>query len=1148
MHLISINMLNKVMKKIIYIILLKSQYRLLFALLINISLILPLVAATPIAAGQDLSKVPCSVTVNQEPLYAVFKKIESQTGYTFMFVDLTDLLDKKISINVLKSNLQNVLKNISLQNHIGFIQQEKRIIVKPLSLNKPLQQRIIKGKVTSSDDSSPLPGVSIILKGTTFGTVTDSNGNFSLNVPDGKGTLVITYIGFNSQEIAINDKNQLDIQLSVKASALNEVVVIGYGSQKKSDLTGSIGNVKGSELMQRPAINVEQSLAGKIAGVNVSTNSGRPGGRTSISIRGFSSINAANTPLYVVDGIIWTDGITNLNPNDIESIDVLKDASATAIYGTRGSNGVIIVSTKRGNKGGGQLNYNSYYSINQLPPDRKAKVLNSTDWLALEEQVYKNAAYYDAAGFASGKYIDPIVKRKNYLVGNTLGNHELFTLDQNGIPQPIYNVDWSNMVFRTSLSQSQNLSFTGGDKKTNYGFFLGYANDNGIVKESYQSRYNARAVIDQQTKSWLKLGGVLSYSKTQQAGVDDSNGSYNVLRNVIEMVPFIPYKYADGTYGYAGDYAGLEKLDNPLSQVYENKIIYNNNSFNGNTYAKVKFFEGLELTSTLGVNVINNINTLSSTSNLQGGSSVNSASITTDESRFWQWSNSLNYIKKINKDNTLTVLLGTESQKYNYLSDRAASSVFPDNYYSFNNLSAGATPSAPGSSTNSYQLQSYFGRLNYNLKEKYLLTATGRFDGSSRFGANNKFAFFPSTALAWRISQEDFLKNNKTISNLKLRASYGLTGNSEIGSYKSIANLSTNAYNFGTSRATGSAIGTLANPNLKWEKTKQYDLGLELGLFNNRVNIDADIYLKQTTDLLLDAPVPATSGYTISTRNIGSMENRGFEFSLNTINIQKNDFSWSTNFNFSLLKNKITSLGLNNADIIYGFKSVQILRVGQSVGSFYGYIRDGIWGTAQAAQAAVYGLKPGDVKLRDLDNNGVINSQDRAIIGKGIPDFYGTLSNSFKYKRLDLLLEIQYSKGNQVFSNERNSGEGRFGTANNYSTVLDSWTPTNQNAILEQVRPTGYSYYLDSRKVSDGSFIRGKNIAIGYTFSPLLSSKIGIQNLRVYVSAQNFFLLTKYYGYDPEVSNYDASAFSQGVNYADYPKPRSILFGVNLTL
>jgi len=1081
----------------------------------------------------------------------IIKELTKQTHYNVLVSanKIKTLLPK--DVNFKNATIDQVLQTFLKDQPLTYEIRGELILIKGKEQSERTQAVQVALTVTGNvadEKGMPLAGVSVTVKNGGAGTVTDLNGRYTLTEIAGNATLVFSYIGFDTREIAVANRTQLDVKLSESHASLNEVIVVGYGSQKKSDLTGSVGSVKASQLMQRPAINVEQSLAGQIAGVNVSTNSGRPGGRTSIAIRGFSSINASNVPLYVVDGIIWTDGITSLNPSDVESIDVLKDASATAIYGTRGSNGVILITTKRGQKGEPRLTYDSYYSLNQLSLSRKAKVLNSTEWLGLEEQVYKNAAYYDSTGFAAGKYIDPVVKRKNYLVGNTLGNKELFKLDQNGIPQPIYNVDWSNMVFRTSLSQNHNLAYTGGDQKTNYGFFLGYANDEGIVKESYQTRYNVRAVVDQQTKSWLKVGGTLSYSKSLQAGVDDSNGSYNVLRNVIEMAPFIPYKYVDGTYGYGGDYGGLEKLDNPLSQIYENTILYNNNSFNGNTYVKVKFMEGLEFTSTVGASVINNTNTLASTSNLQGGSSVNSASITNNESKFWQWSNTLNYVKKIDNHNAITILLGTESQKYNYLADVARATSFPDNYYSFNNLGAGAVSTSPGSSTNSYQLASYFGRVNYNYKEKYLLTATGRFDGSSRFGANNKFAFFPSTALAWRVSQEDFLKNSQTVSNLKLRASFGVTGNSEIGSYKSMANLTTSPYPLAGTRASGSAVGTLANPDLKWEKTAQYDVGFELGLFNSRINIDADAYLKKTSNLLLNAPVPATSGYTTVTRNIGNMENKGLELSLNTINIQKDHFTWSTNFNWSFLSNRVTALGVSNADIIYGFKGVQILRVGQSVGSFYGYIRDGIWGTSQAAQAARYGLKPGDVRIRDLNNDGVINAQDQAIIGKGIPDFFGTFANTFRYGQFDLVLEIQYAKGNQVFSNERNSGEGRFGTANNYATVLYSWTPTNQNAILEQVRPTGYSYYMDTRKVSDGSLIRGKNLGLGYTLSPALSSKLGIRHLRLYTEVQNFFLLTKYYGYDPEVSNYDSNAFSQGVNYADYPKPRTLMFGLSLTL
>ncbi|GEO03340.1 SusC/RagA family TonB-linked outer membrane protein [Adhaeribacter aerolatus] len=1096
-----------------------------------------------------------SISEQNAPLEKVFKEIRRQSGYLFLYN--TELLRKAkpVTVSVKEASLERVLDACFHGQPLTYSLMEKTIVVKPkeevkeeTSIRTPLDTEI-RGKV-QDENGGPLPGVSINVKGTATGTITDAGGNYSLSVPESKTILVFSFIGYVSKEININGRTTVDIRMEPDTKALEEVVVVGYGTQKKSDLTGAVGSVKASQLTERPSVNLEQALAGRIAGVNVSTNSGRPGGRTAIAIRGYSSVNAANDPLYVVDGIIWTGGINTINPNDIESIDVLKDASSTAIYGTRGTNGVIIVTTKRGKKGAKLVGYDNYVSLGYLPNDRKYDVMNSKEFLFIEEEQYRNAPKFDPAGFAAGKYPNPVTKRKNYLVDNTLGNRELFTLDENGVPQPIYDVDWQDITTRKAISQSHNLSFTGGDDKTNYGLFLGYADEQGIVKESFQKRYNVRAVVDQQMKNWLKVGMNLSYANNRERRVDENVGSNNSLRQLVEMVTFIPYKHADGTYGYRGDYAGLEKGDNPLAQIYENNLLYNSNVFNGNTYANFKIIKDLEFTSTLGVNIGNNINPYFKTtkSDLQGGLGKNYSRITSSESKFWQWSNRINYNKVINEDHAISMLLGTELQKSNSLNWAAITSVMPDDYYSYNNLGAGATPLAPNSSTNAFQMQSYFGRLNYNFKERYLFTVTGRSDGSSRFGANNKFAFFPSAAAAWRISNEDFLMKSSAISNLKLRGSYGLTGNSEIGSYKSQANLSTNSYIFGGIRASGSAIGRLANPELQWEKTAQFDVGIDLGLLDNRISVEADYFVKKTHDLLYDAPVPATSGYTIVTRNIGSMENRGFEFSLNTVNVRNSVFSWSTNFNISTLKNKITALGVNNEDILYGTKEGLILRVGESAGSFYGYLRDGIWGTAEADKAATYGQKPGDLRIKDINNDGVITGLDRVILGKGIPDLYGTFANSLRYKNFDFILEIQFSQGNDVFNQARNSGEARQGLANSFATVLDAWTPENQDAELEQVRPTaaGYNYYMDSRKVSDGSFIRGKNVVLGYTLPQSITSKIGLNNLRIYASGQNFFLKTKYFGYDPEVTTYEEFSFSQGFTYYEYPKPRTFMAGLNV--
>ena len=1116
-----------------------------------------------------LTQLKASPLIKPVPLKNALKQVTKTYGTQFVYDP--HFIDGKTTVYNIKANskkpVEDVLKSILYPNELVFLyissnyysivpkdQLGKATSARSNSLHPPITTGIttaintkqinVSGTVKDVN-GTPLASATVNEKGTNNTTITDQNGVFNISVTSSEAVLVFSSVGFNNVEVTVGSQTNFEIELKRSNSTLGEVVVVGYGTQRKSDLTGSVASVNNKELMQRPAINAEQALAGKVAGVNVATNSGRPGGRTRVSIRGFSSINATNVPLYVVDGIESPNGIDNIDPNNIESISVLKDASSTAIYGTRGANGVIIVTTKRGRKNSSQISYDSYVGINWLPKELDA--LNSQGFLKIEEEQYKNAAKFDSVGFANGKYKDPLKKRMNYLVGNTLGNHELFKLDANGIPQPIYDIDWQKMATRTAISNNHNLSVTGGDKLTNYGLFLGYVQDNGIIKGSSAQRYNIRAVLDRQVKDWLKVGGTFAYSSMNQKGVNDNNGSYDVMRYMIEFVPFIPYKYNDGTYSNSGDYEGLERVDNPLTQINEIKRVYNTHTFTGNTYLNFKLIQGLELTSTLGVNVSNENDPFFQSSKLVSNKSQ--ASISSSETKFWEWSNRLNYIKQLNADNRIDVLAGAELQEDTYLGWTARTERLSDDYYQWYNLSAGATALAPSSGSTSYQMQSYFGRVNYSFKDKYLVTLTGRDDGSSRFGANNKFAFFPSGAVAWKISQEDFLKQSKAISNLKLRTSYGLTGNSAIGSYRSLATLSTSTYIFNDTRASGSQIGTLANPNLKWEKTAQLDIGLDLGLYNNRINLVADFYSKQTRDLLLDAPVPSSSGYTTVTRNIGSMENKGFELSLNTVNIDHKNLTWTTNFNISTLKNRVTALGAKNEDIIYGFKDLLLLRVGQSVGSFYGYIRDGIWGTKDAQKAATYGQLPGDLRIRDLNNDGVINGNDRAIIGKGIPDFFGTFSNTVRYKNFDLTLELQYMSGNDVFDNSRNSGEARQGIANSYASVLNAWTPDNQDAVLEQVRPTGagYAYYMDTRKLQDGSFIRGKNLLLGYTLPASLQHRWGLNNLRVYASFQNFFIITNYEGYDPEVSNYDNDVFSQGVNYASYPKPRTLMLGLNVS-
>lgn len=1090
-----------------------------------------------------------SIRFEDETLERALKQIADKAGFKLSYTDQLVPLDKKVTLSLQNVTVNKALWRVLEGTGLRFaLSPNKHLVLTPRNdMKKQTRLEAITGTVTDAETGATLPGVNILVKGTTTGASTNADGQYSLNVESLQDTLVFSFIGYQTKQIPINGRTQIDVALVPQAIAGEELVVVGYGTQEKSDLTGSVSSVKGEELMSRPAINVEQTLSGRVAGVQVSTNSGRPGGQTRIRIRGYGSINASNEPLYVVDGVVQTAGISAINPNNIESIEVLKDASATAIYGTRGSNGVILITTKRGQKGESTITYNGYVSVSQMA--RKQDVLNSEEFLRVEEIAYQNAQKYDPTGWENGIYTNPIEKRQNFVVGNDQGNPELFDENLN----PLYNTDWQDAVTRTAISQGHHLSYSGGTEKSTYGLYMGYARENGIIKTTYLQKANVRGVLDTEVNDWIKVGGTISYTNNHERRADERVGANNVPRMMIEMIPIIPYKYPDGTYGRREDYPGMESGDNPLAQLYEDNRQYRYNTFTGNTYATITPIENLEFTSRFGVNIRNQYNPYfnSTLSNLEG-LGRNYAEIWSNEERYWQWTNHLNYDWQITDKHSLYSTIGTEFQRSDYLQWYAGTRDMTDDYFKWYNLNTGSTPEAPQSGSSIWQMASYFARFNYNYDDRYLVTVTGRMDGSSRFGEDNKYAFFPSGALAWRVSEEKFLENSELISNLKIRASYGLTGNSTIGEYQSLANMGSTPVVFNGTRTSGTVISTLANPDLKWEKTEQYDIGFDLGLWNNRVEITADAYLKKTQDLLLNAPVPNTSGYSTMTRNIGSMENKGFEFAINTINIQQEDFSWSSALNYSYVQNKVTKLGVNNEDIFPGpwfLNQTNILRVGEPVGSFWGLIREGTWNSDEAAEAAEYGQKPGDLKFRDLNNDGEINNDDYTIIGNGIPDFYGAFVNNFNYKNFDLTVELQYMVGHDIFKLTEHSSLDRVSIANSYAGVLNAWTPDNQNTPIAQHRITGAGYdsFLDTHKVKDGSFLRGKNIALGYSLPVNLTSKLGIKNARFYVSAQNFFLLTKYDGYDPETTTYSGEPFSQGIQFHDYPKARTYMMGVNLT-
>lgn len=994
----------------------------------------------------------------------------------------------------------------------------------------------VKGKVLE-ENGVGVPGVSIKVKGVVKATTTDADGKFVLKGLPDDAVLVVSYIGYTTQEVKTTA--DMVIQLVPQVKKIDEIVIVGYGTTKKSDLTGAVGTVKAETLQERPASSLNQSLSGRVTGVNVSSNSGRPGGRTNIRIRGASSLSVSNNPLYVIDGVILnpvdlrngSTPIDYINPNDIASIEVLKDASSTAIYGARGANGVILVTTKRGTSGGGRLTYDPDFSIGVLP--RKLGLLNAKEFLAVEDQAYTNAQKYDPAGWATGtKYVDPKTKRTNPKLFDAQGN-------------PLYDTDWQDETFRKAFTQNHQLGFTDGDEKRSIGAFLNYRTQEGLARGSWQDRYAGRFVFDSKIKDWLKVGGTMSYTDQREKQVDQlDGGGITMMRQVLEALPIIPVKYDDGSWASNRDYPGMEGGDNPLRVAADRISILHTQTFLGNLYANIHLAPGLELKSTLGTNIINQREDYFAAKGMQYISDNGNAAVNNNRYNSWQFENYLTYNREFAKIHSLNAMAGVSWQHIDRFENQANTEGFADSYYKYNNLGAGASPQPPSSVATANGLNSFFGRVNYGLRNRYLVTFTGRMDGSSKFGRDNQFAFFPSAALAWRVTEENFMKSVPVISNLKLRTSYGATGNSEIPAYRALAGLGNYSVIFDGARNSGVGVDRIANPGLRWEKTKQIDFGMELGLFANRVNLEVDLYHRKVDGMLLDAPLPYTTGRDKIFSNIGSMENKGIELGLSTTNIATKDFSWNTTFNISINKNKV--LSLVNGDIYSGNG---VIRVGEPVGSFFGRVNLGTWGTKDAAEAAKYGKLPGDVKFQDINNDGKLNDLDRVIIGKGIPDGYGTFLNTFQYKAWSLTVDLQFMYGNDVLDRSIHSAEDRQGIANSYKTVLNAWTETNQNTHIAQLRPigAGYDTFNDSHKVTDGSFIRGRNLLLAYIFPAKTVSALKLNRLRVYASVQNFFLSTKFKGYDPEVSN-SSAPFDQGLTLYDYPKPRVFMLGLNVGL
>ncbi|SEW39828.1 TonB-linked outer membrane protein, SusC/RagA family [Chitinophaga sp. YR573] len=1008
------------------------------------------------------------------------------------------------------------------------------------SMNAMAQLRIT-GRVTDAKDASPLPSVNIVIKGTTSGTVTNVDGSFTLQVPDAKSVLVFSYTGYAPQEVTVGSQTNIRISLEQKVGNLSEMVVIGYGAVRKSDLTGSVTTLKGEQLMDKPVPNISQALQGKVAGVDVNVNSSTPGQVAKVRVRGIGSINSNIDPLYVIDGVIGADG-NAINPNDIASIEVLKDASSTAIYGARGANGVIMITTKRGVRGESRITYEGNVNVSTLA--RHLKTLNSDEFVKVYNLAFANATKFDPNG---GTWAPPIEL-------NHASLPKLFDVND----KPLYNTNWEKEVYKPAVSTSHYLNFQGGSDKSLYSLSLGYLDQNGLMIESGFRRYSARITVDNDVRKWLTVGGNFSLIQSKQNVVSDGNGSLNVPRMVSEEVPIVPVKYPDGSWAGNNDIAGLEGGPNPVHIAKSRDTITNIQQTMGDIYLLFHIAKDLDFKTDLGYNLSSSKNNFYSASDLphlsqdQGGiGRVSSATNT-----YWQSENYLTWNKQVNPRQRLTALLGVSFQEYRQEVVLAETQNFLDDFFQWQYLNAGSVRSNTGSIGYRWAMNSYFARVTYNINEKYLFTATGRYDGSSKFGANNKYAFFPSAGAAWRISQENFMKDTKWISNLKLRASYGVSGNQEIGQYQSIAQIQPSTTVLGGSSQSSLLPSYIGNPNLKWERSLQADAGLEFSLFKDRINMNLDYYRRTTKDLLLQAPIPWSAGMRNANvyENVGSVRNTGIEVNLNTVNVQTNNWKWSTNFIFTTNKNKILKLNNGNADIFPGpnfLGQTNVLRVGESIGSFYGMTRLGTYSTDEAALAAQHSLKPGDRKYR-YNADG---SNYYSIIGRAYPKWTGTISSTLEYKGWDFSFDIRIVQGVNTAATFKHSTEDRQTLANSLRTVLDAWTPEHQNTMIAQVRSYKFTQdsHFDTWWVEDGSYIRGQNFTLGYTMPDLFNKRMKINRLRIYANVQNLFLITKYTGYDPEVDTFNSgyganNAFSQNLDFFSYPRPRVWNLGVSLSL
>lgn len=1028
---------------------------------------------------------------------------------------------------------------------------------------------VVKGTVTSAEDGATIPGVTVLEKGTSNGTVTDIDGGYEITLSNGNAVLVFSYVGFAKTELQVGNRSALDIELQMDMEQLNEVVVVGYGTQKRKDLSGSISRITSDEFLQPSTGSFDQMLQGKVAGVQINQTTGAPGGNVNILVRGVSSISGGNQPLYVIDGFPVDGGsnsnmrgyggdsfssadmasntanrinpLSAINPSDIASIEILKDASATAIYGSRGSNGVVIITTKRGNYEKAQISLDMSYSYQEVA--NKLDLMNASQYADFVADGRDNAWI-----FRGGDINDPNeVRNAASRVRPEFRNPASLTTD----------TDWQDVIFRTAPVRNVQLSSRGGTDKTSFFISGGYFSQEGVVINSDYNRFNLRVNVDAQITNKVRIGTSTygSYGYGRFANTESHYGQGGLLSNVLAASPTIPVYDTDGNYYFNQDDVtdGLGFLANVLA-VSEGSVDRRNvmNVYTNN-YIEVDINENLMFRSSAGINYSSSNIRLWRSTAVPQYTSLNypaTAGATKMDNLNWLNENTLTFNKSFDTKHFLNAVAGFTAQKNS--SDRlsAGASDFPTNYVTY--LSGGIV-NAGTQTLNEWSLLSVMARVNYSYDSKYLFTATLRRDGSSRFGSNFKWGSFPSFSLGYNISEEEFLSNADFLSNLKIRASYGISGNNQIGNYTHIGLLSARRYINEGGLIPGLVPSSLANDDLTWEISKQTNFGIDMSLFQDRVNLTADVYRDLKTDLLLAVQLPAASGFYSSVQNIGDVENKGFELGLNTVNVQKTNFTWNSNFTFSANRNKVLKLATEGGRI--SNSPFQITEVGQPVSSFYMINKLGIFMNSDELEGAALfhpATQAGDIKFEDVNEDGVINQNDRKIVGNPWPDFVWGLTNNLEWKNFNLNIAIVGSEGAQTYLESGGALMGSNGVQNGLVLQDRRWRSEEDpgDGIIPRAIRSNHAlgFGTSSHFLFDASFIRIRNVMLGYTMPQELVSRFRLTGMNVYASVANVYTFTDYPGYDPESSSTGDNVVNAGIDYLNYPLPRTYTLGLKITL